>query len=35
MEMARLNAGANVILSVMAIQHPPVSLNVGEVPSPI
>jgi hypothetical protein len=31
-ELARLNAGAPVILRVLGQQHPPVSLDVGEVP---
>ena len=32
-ELARLNAGASVELSILATFHPPVRLTVGEVPS--
>jgi len=31
-ELAKLNAGAPVILRVLGTQHPPVYLDVGEVP---
>lgn len=31
-ELARLNAGASVILSVVGTAHPPVMITVGEVP---
>lgn len=32
-ELARLNAGAHVILGVCGLSHPPVSIQVGEVPA--
>lgn len=31
-ELARLNAGAPVLLRVIATAHPPVMLDVGEIP---
>ena len=31
-ELARLNAGATVYLHIMGTQHPPVALEVGEIP---
>lgn len=31
-EIAAINAGAPVILRVLGQQHPPVSIDVGEVP---
>ena len=31
-ELARLNAGAPVLLRVIAIAHPPVMLDVGQIP---
>lgn len=31
-ELARLNAGASIYLSILGTQHPPVMLSVGEQP---
>lgn len=31
-ELARLNAGAKVILTVVGTAHPPVTIEVGDVP---
>jgi hypothetical protein len=32
-ELERLNAGASVELSIISVNHPPVYLTVGKVPS--
>ena len=32
-ELAKLNAGAPVLLRIIAMSHPPVMLDVGEVPA--
>lgn len=31
-ELQRLNAGATIYLHIMGTQHPPVALEVGEIP---